>query len=132
MVENRDTINQRARKHFADLGLTYKDIGSKEFFGLVKLLDEILPKNEFTYFEMKVSKFPKGNAPKIELDNDGSIKSAFIRCDGPYFKGREAISFNRDGFIGFAGWADTNNTRPFTETFIKWCDNIAKIKETMQ
>lgn len=131
MTENKDTVNEIARKRFAELGLTYKDIGSKEFYNLIEKLNEILPENEFTYFKMKVTTRPKRYAPQINFAPDGSIKSAFIRCDAHYFTGREAISFNEDGFIGFAGWADISNTKPFTTAFIKWAEDIARKKEKL-
>lgn len=126
---SKDTTNNNARKRFKELGLSYKDIGSKEFYDLVNRLKEVLRQNEFTDLEMKVSTRLKKYAPKINFAKDGSIKSAFIRCDAYYFTGREAISFNEDGFIGFAGWADTSNTKPFTETFIKWAKDIAARKD---
>ena len=36
------------------------------------------------------------------------------------WNGREAISFNVDGFIGFCGWADTQNSQPFLNAFRRW------------
>lgn len=39
---------------------------------------------------------------------------------------RECISFNADGWIGFAGWADQGNTNPILRAFIEWCDVLAK------
>lgn len=131
MTENKDTVNEIARKRFAELGLTYKDIGSKEFYNLIEKLNEILSENEFTYFKMKVTTRPKRYAPQINFAPDGSIKSAFIRCDAHYFTGREAISFNEDGFIGFAGWVDISNTKPFTTVFIKWAEDLARKKEKL-
>lgn len=127
-MSEKDTANSIARKKFADLGLSYQDIGSKEFFDLVKRLEKVLPENEYTDLKMQVCYKPKKYAPKIEFDPYGCIISAFIRCNAYYFKGREAISFNSDGFIGFAGWADTTNTKPFTVTFMQWCEDIAKRK----
>ena len=50
----------------------------------------------------------------------GVIESAFLSCDGSYFTGREAISFNSDGFIGFCGWADDKNSIPFLVAFYRW------------
>lgn len=44
----------------------------------------------------------------------------FLRVSGFYFSGREAISFNEDGFIGIAGWADDTNVQPFLRAFHKW------------
>ncbi len=48
--------------------------------------------------------------------------SAYVRVDGPYFKDREGISFEPNGFIGFAGWADSRNERPFLVAFARWLD----------
>lgn len=117
--------NNEAREAFKAMGLTYSDIGSKEFFDLVKRLDESLPSHEF---KMKVSRKPKIYAPKIVFDDFGRMKEAYIRCDSNYFSGREAISFNADGFIGFAGWASTENTQIFLKVFLAWADDIAQTK----
>jgi hypothetical protein len=51
--------------------------------------------------------------------------------ESPYFKRREAISFNTKGkdgigFIGFAGWSDNTNIKPFLTAFNKWLDNYKK------
>lgn len=43
-----------------------------------------------------------------------------------YFTRRECISFNRDGWIGFAGWADDGNTNPLRRAFLAWCDYLAE------
>lgn len=53
-MSEKDTVNEIARKKFKELGLSYSDIGSKEFYNLIERLNEILPENEFTYFKMKV------------------------------------------------------------------------------
>lgn len=50
---------------------------------------------------------------------------AELRCRADYFTNREAISFNTDGFIGFAGWADDTNVRPIIEGFKTWCAELA-------
>lgn len=60
--------------------------------------------------------------PKIKTSVYGGLKSAFLRVDGPYFTDREAISFNEDGFIGFAGWASSENVKPFHDAFVEWVD----------
>lgn len=46
-----------------------------------------------------------------------------------YFERRECISFNANGWIGFAGWADQGNTNPILRAFIEWCDALAATKE---
>lgn len=56
-----------------------------------------------------------------------------IKVDGSYFSKREGITFNPNGFIGFAGWADGYNLRPFIEAFSEWMDWLTieqKQKET--
>lgn len=45
---------------------------------------------------------------------------AEIKCRASYFDAREAITFNRDGFIGFAGWADNQNVQPVLAGFADW------------
>jgi hypothetical protein len=50
---------------------------------------------------------------------------AEIRYKGSYFDNREAVSFNKDGFIGFAGWADDRNVQPVSEGFAKWVKEVA-------
>jgi hypothetical protein len=37
---------------------------------------------------------------------------------------RECVSFNTDGFIGFAGWADNNNIIPILNAVGLWVDLI--------
>lgn len=55
-----------------------------------------------------------------EPNGAGHITCAYLFVSGFYFHGREAISFNPDGFIGFAGWADWCNTQPFLRAFRRW------------
>lgn len=52
-----------------------------------------------------------------------------IRLDGPYFKDRQCVTFERDGFVGFAGWASTENTVPILDGFCK-CLEIMKSRAT--
>lgn len=64
---------------------------------------------------------PRGFEYNMAEDGEG-MHSAFIRVDGMYFTDREAISFNDDGFIGFAGWSDSKNVQPFYRAFKSWMD----------
>ncbi|MEB3840525.1 hypothetical protein [Pseudomonas guariconensis] len=50
---------------------------------------------------------------------------AEIRCKASYFDNREAITFNTDGFIGFAGWADSDNVQPILQGFTDWLKEMA-------
>jgi hypothetical protein len=63
----------------------------------------------------------KKDAPSITASKErAGIYEAYLRVDGLYWQGREAISFNGDGFIGIAGWADDNNVQPFLRAFMRW------------
>lgn len=55
-----------------------------------------------------------------------TIRKGFaeIRCKSFYFDNREAISFNPDGFIGFAGWADDSNVQPVLAGFANWVKEL--------
>ena len=52
----------------------------------------------------------------------GQVLGAYIRVDGAYFDDREAISIDPNGWVGFAGWADSRNERPFLVAFARWLD----------
>ena len=61
--------------------------------------------------------------PKIKrIKYRDQVCEAYLRVDGPYFTNREAISFNGDQFIGFAGWATDKNVKPFISAFVEWVD----------
>ena len=44
----------------------------------------------------------------------------FIEMKTDQWDRREAVSFNNDGFIGLAGWADNNNVQPILDALIEW------------
>ena len=65
--------------------------------------------------------YRKKNEPRIERAQNGAgIYEAYLRVDGRYWQGREAVSFNADGFIGIAGWADDQNVQPFLRALMRW------------
>lgn len=53
---------------------------------------------------------------------------AEIKCKAFYFEDREAVSFNTDGFIGFAGWADEKNIQPVLAGFADWVKELGGAK----
>lgn len=126
--ENIVTDNDKVRQRFIDNNLSYEDIGSKEFFKLVGILNDELA-NFDGRFKMSISSRRKRDLPQINFDKKGCLKSAFIKVSAYYFEAREAISFNEDGFIGIAGWASGYNTKPFVNALNKWMDEIIKSKE---
>ena len=51
--------------------------------------------------------------------------SLFMTCSTEQWEGREAVSFNRDDFIGFAGWADSNNIKPILQGVGDWLETLS-------
>jgi hypothetical protein len=41
-----------------------------------------------------------------------------------HYDDREAVTFNRDGFIGFAGWADNESVQPVLAGFAEWIKEV--------
>ena len=111
-----------ARELFSCCRLSYDDVSENDIYMLEAFVGcELSQFNELNELQMYLS-HRKKDAPKINVrDKPGNpIESAFLHVDGDYFKGREAISFNSDGFIGFAGWADDGNVQPFLRAFVDW------------
>ena len=120
--------NQYARDYFSKCGLTYDDITEGDILVLVMLLNKELKKSnknhETSTGTLRLSK-------RIDFVNSSkhTCKRCFLYMNSHYFTQRECISFNQDGFIGFAGWADTRNTNPILRAFLKWCDVLKEQKE---
>lgn len=119
MIEPTD--RDAARELFASK-LSYEQITANDIRALEGFLAIEYAKHERNGFHMDMRpSYRKKYQPQINLAEDGKgIKSAFLRVSGFYFQGREAISFNSDGFIGIAGWADNTNVKPFLRAFHKW------------
>jgi len=58
-----------------------------------------------------------------EMNEPGSME--FMTCKTDQWDEREAVSFNRDGFIGFAGWADKKNIKPILQGVGDWLDGLS-------
>lgn len=50
----------------------------------------------------------------------------FITMQSFYFDHREAVSFNPDGFIGIAGWADNENVQPILAALAEWAETTQR------
>jgi hypothetical protein len=79
--------------------------------------------------ETSVSTMHMSSKINMKKRTNGTIIKCFLYVNSHYFTRREAISFNEDGFIGFAGWADQANTNPLLRAFLRWCDDMAEAKE---
>ena len=121
-----------ARAYFQEKGLTYADITLDDLHYLKELLDEqfIHQRKERMKDHHKPLYWKRVNEAKYykgQFDPEtGTLVCAFLTGKGEYFSAREVISFNRDGFIGFCGAADSENTVPVVAAFVEWCDWLAE------
>lgn len=120
--------NEEARQYFRDKGLSYHDITEGDILSLLMLLNlEIKKSNKAG--ETSDSTMHMSIKIYMKKRTDGTIIKCFLYINSRYFTQREAISFNEDGFIGFAGWADQGNTNPLLRAFLRWCDDLAAAKD---
>ncbi|MTN44742.1 hypothetical protein GMB51_11870 [Turicibacter sanguinis] len=115
-------MREEAREYFEALGLTYSDINEGDILILSMIINkELKHARSDMSVEMRLSQ--KINS---KYRTNGELISCFLFVNSHYFKQRECISFNSDGFIGFCGWADLRNTKPIINAFKKWCDYLSK------
>ncbi|MDD4566198.1 MAG: hypothetical protein PHE79_12085 [Eubacteriales bacterium] len=117
-----------ARQYFKNKGLSYYDITNGDICTLVMLLNKHI-KRACKEGKMSTTTMHMSEKINIKSDSHGRIKSCFLYINSHYFTRRECISFNEDGFIGFAGWADDRNMEPIKKAFKEWCDNLAPTGE---
>lgn len=120
--------NNEAREYFAGKGLTYDDITEGDILVLVMLLNREI-KKAVKDNETSVSTIYLSSKVDMKKKTNGTIVCCYLYVNSHYFTRRECISFNRDGFIGFAGWADQDNTNPILRAFLEWCDYLAGGKD---
>lgn len=120
--------NGEARQYFRDKGLSYHDIAEGDILSLLMLLNREIKKSNKAG-ETSVSTMHMSSKINMKKRTNGTIIKCFLYINSHYFIQREAISFNEDGFIGFAGWADQGNTNPLLRAFLRWCDDLAEAKE---
>lgn len=111
----------QARKYFNHIGLTYGHITLARVKKLHAILDSHLKANGI--FD---NSFHTHKDIGFEFTEDGGMAHASIMCSANYFTGRQAIEFEKNGFIGFAGWAGDDAVKPILEAFVEWCDLIKK------
>ena len=116
---------QEARDYFARKRLTYDDITEGDILVLIMLLNKHIKKSNKEN-ETSVSTMRLSEKVDMKKKSNGTIITCFLYMNSHYFTRRECISFNRDGFIGFAGWADQGNTNPILRAFLEWCDYLAE------
>lgn len=120
--------NNEAREYFKSKNLSYDSINEGDILVLIMLLQKEIKKS-VKAGETSVSTIYLSSKVNMKKKSNGSIIHCYLYVNSHYFTRREAISFNPDGFIGFAGWADQGNTNPLLRAFLKWCDYLAEQKE---
>ncbi len=114
-----DNIRADARQAFKDAGLTYSALTPESMRRLRAIIND----------HMKVSGLILGTfrcRQRGVVKETSSGRYAELRCRADYFDDREAVTFNTDGFIGFAGWADNRNVQPILAGFKEWVRELSK------
>lgn len=133
MLKDRDA----AREFFKPL--TFKDVTEENFYRLAHILSKILTNwnidlqgNIITNkYQMKLESHK--DYPNIKpLTYNAKTKEAFIIVNCDNYSMREGITFRKDGWIGFAGWADNDNVRPFLDAFEEWVNLLKFEKQVSQ
>jgi hypothetical protein len=124
-------IRESAREYFKNKGLDYSMLRKEEIEGLVNFIREELKDFKTTggedakLMDLQVRK-PRIKDIKVLMTG---LEYANLHVKGSYFDRREAITFNKNGFIGFGGELSDKNVTPIIVAFKKWCDLLASYKE---
>lgn len=105
---NRNTVREALER----LGITCNTVSNEE----LKRLRQIVS------LHLRQSNIYKGSARLARAKKD----LRFIEMKTSQWACREAISFNQDGFIGIAGWADDRNVQPLLSALLDWSKNAPK------
>ncbi|CAM2142576.1 hypothetical protein JF533_18790 [Bacillus subtilis] len=117
--------SEEARNYFVQKGLSYEDITEGDVCVLVMLLNKHV-KQAVKANKMSIDTMRMSQKIKSKYKTNGTLKSCYLYINSHYFTQREAISFNPDGFIGFAGWADSGNRQPIIGAFVEWVDYLGE------
>ena len=117
--------NDEARQYFKDKGLSYSNITEGDILTLTMMLNKEMKKANKDC-ETSTGTLNLSRKINMKRKSGGSIICCDLYVDSHYFTQRGCISFNEDGFIGFAGWADQGNMNPILRAFIKWCDYLTE------
>lgn len=125
------TESDEARQNFINTGLTYKDITYSDFlllyWALQMSFERHNKKQEQAEWEKRSYFMTVAEKPQYIKAKTG-MKKGFIKVICDNYSTREAISFNEDGFIGFAGWASSDNVKPIIKAFNYWLGAIERYK----
>lgn len=111
---NPQSTTHRLMQSMIDAGLDYSSLA--HIHSLADILTEELEAHENLH--MFVSNV------RVHRDEAGEYRSANIEVSAYYFDDRMGIVFEQDGSIAFAGWADSENVKPFHRAFERWVDTL--------
>ena len=127
----RNNTSQDCRDYFAARGLRYMS-DPAEFVPYPIREDDIFVLYKMCVKHIKAARLDNAFVRDAHMrmsarivykpNRSHSMASAFLFCNADYFKQREAISFNPDGFVGFAGWAASQSAQPLYDAFTEWVD----------
>lgn len=120
--------SETCRVRFAELGIEYGQI----YEGDIEVLYMMLNRRIKRYTKepgCKLTTMHMSKRVKIDKRTNGTIRSAYLYINAHYFTQRECVSFNPNGFIGFAGEMSLANTAPICEAFMEWCDYMEGCKD---
>ena len=106
---------EEARAKWAASGLTYEVLTKTSLAQLRKMIDAAM--RDSGCFK---GTYRAGRAATL----NGRWGPADIRCQAHYFTDRQAVTFEKGGFVGFAGWADDTNVQPILLAFCAWVDEM--------
>lgn len=120
---------EEARAYFKAKGLAYSDISCTDLSLLSSLLDkEFMRERQKRLQAGRPVHWQRVIGVRGEYRASGSMIWTSISAKGATFTTTNAISFNRDGYIGFCGEASDENVQPVLAAFAEWCDQLAEIK----
>lgn len=122
------TLNDIAREYFKSKNLTYDDITEGDICTLVMILNRNI-KKACKEGKMSVDTMRMSQKIQSKFKSNGTLIECYLFINSHYFIRRECISFNKDGFIGFCGWAGGCNVAPIVNSFTEWVDTLTNVKE---
>lgn len=124
MIDEIKTLNDKARDYFKSKNLSYDDITEGDICTLVMILNKNI-KKACKDGKMSVNTMRMSQKIKSKFKSNGKLIECYLFINSHYFTQRECISFNKDGFIGFCGWAGGGNVPPIVNSFTEWVDTLA-------
>lgn len=111
-----------ARAHWAKSGLTYDDLTDENVKRLRNGIDAHLRESGLIGGTFRAKRVG------LTVRFSSGAKWATILCKASYFDDRQAVTFEKGGFIGFAGWADNTNVQPILAAFVAWVDELVSAR----